>query len=160
MTRWEFRIVPVAGGNASATCLKMLVMRFADVQGLRDLYLWVCFCILWRNINFLLLLLILNITYNDIPLCFIFRHLQQNCATVWIYYIYMYYIHSSTWNDWVIRGNRGMCERLNIHIVGLKCILYDPISQSSITKITHSFASPNFDDSHSLGHFNSMLHFT
>jgi len=27
MTRWEFRIVPcLAGGNASATCLKMLVM--------------------------------------------------------------------------------------------------------------------------------------
>jgi len=34
MTRWEFRIVPwVSGGNASATCLKMLVMRFADAQG-------------------------------------------------------------------------------------------------------------------------------
>jgi len=33
MTRWEFRIVPcLAGGNASAKCLKMLVMRFADVQ--------------------------------------------------------------------------------------------------------------------------------
>jgi len=33
MTRWEFRIVPcLAGGHASATCLKMLVMRFADVQ--------------------------------------------------------------------------------------------------------------------------------
>jgi len=30
MTRWEFRIVPcLAGGNASATCPKMLVMRFA-----------------------------------------------------------------------------------------------------------------------------------
>jgi len=29
MTRWEFRSVPcLAGGNASATCLKMLVMRF------------------------------------------------------------------------------------------------------------------------------------
>jgi len=28
-----FRIVPcLAGGNASATCLKMLVMLFADVQ--------------------------------------------------------------------------------------------------------------------------------
>jgi len=33
MTRWEFRIVPcLSGGNASATCLKILVMRFADVQ--------------------------------------------------------------------------------------------------------------------------------
>jgi len=33
MTRWEFRIVPcLAGGNASETCLKMLVMRFAYVQ--------------------------------------------------------------------------------------------------------------------------------
>jgi len=33
MTQWEFRIVLcLAGGNASATCLKMLVMRFADVQ--------------------------------------------------------------------------------------------------------------------------------
>jgi len=33
MTRWEFKIVPCqAGGNASATCLKMLVMHFADVQ--------------------------------------------------------------------------------------------------------------------------------
>jgi len=32
MTRWELRIVPcLTGGNASATCLKMLVMRFADV---------------------------------------------------------------------------------------------------------------------------------
>jgi len=32
MTRWEFRIVPcLAGGNASATCLKILVMRFTDV---------------------------------------------------------------------------------------------------------------------------------
>jgi len=32
MTRWELRIVScLAGGNASATCLKMLVMRFADV---------------------------------------------------------------------------------------------------------------------------------
>jgi len=32
MTRWEFRIVPcLAGGNASATCLNMLVIRFADV---------------------------------------------------------------------------------------------------------------------------------
>jgi len=31
MTRWEFRIVTcLAGGNAFATCLKMLVMRFAD----------------------------------------------------------------------------------------------------------------------------------
>jgi len=29
MTQWEFRIVLcLAGGNASATCLKMLVMRF------------------------------------------------------------------------------------------------------------------------------------
>jgi len=33
MTRWDFRVVPcLAGRNASATCLKMLVMRFADVQ--------------------------------------------------------------------------------------------------------------------------------
>jgi len=33
ITRWEFRIVPcLSGGNASATCLKMLVMRFADVR--------------------------------------------------------------------------------------------------------------------------------
>jgi len=33
MTRWEFRIVPyLAGGYASATCLKILVIRFADVQ--------------------------------------------------------------------------------------------------------------------------------
>jgi len=33
MTRWEIKIVPcLAGGNASVTCLKMLVMRFADVQ--------------------------------------------------------------------------------------------------------------------------------
>jgi len=33
MTRWEFRNVHcLAGGNASAICLKMLVMRFADVQ--------------------------------------------------------------------------------------------------------------------------------
>jgi len=32
MTRWEVRIKCLAGGNASATCLKMLVMRFADVQ--------------------------------------------------------------------------------------------------------------------------------
>jgi len=33
MTRWEFWIVPcLAGGNASATCLEMLVLRFADVQ--------------------------------------------------------------------------------------------------------------------------------
>jgi len=29
MTQWEFRIVPcLAGGNASATCIKILVMRF------------------------------------------------------------------------------------------------------------------------------------
>jgi len=33
MTGWEFGIVPcLAGGNASATCLQMLVVRFADVQ--------------------------------------------------------------------------------------------------------------------------------
>jgi len=33
MTQWLFRIVPcLAGANASAICLKMLVMRFADVQ--------------------------------------------------------------------------------------------------------------------------------
>jgi len=33
MTRWEFSIVPfLAGGDASAACLKMLVMHFADVQ--------------------------------------------------------------------------------------------------------------------------------
>jgi len=33
MTQWEFRMIPcLSGGNASATCLKMLVMRFADVQ--------------------------------------------------------------------------------------------------------------------------------
>jgi len=33
MTRWESRIFPcLAVGNASATCLQMLVMRFADVQ--------------------------------------------------------------------------------------------------------------------------------
>jgi len=33
MTQWGLRIVPcLAGGNASATCLKMLLMRFADVQ--------------------------------------------------------------------------------------------------------------------------------
>jgi len=31
-TRWEFRIVPcLARKKASATCLKMLVMRFVDV---------------------------------------------------------------------------------------------------------------------------------
>jgi len=29
VTTW---LKPVPGGNASATCLKMLVMRFADVQ--------------------------------------------------------------------------------------------------------------------------------
>jgi len=33
MSRWAFRIVPcLAGGNAYATCIKMLAMRFADVQ--------------------------------------------------------------------------------------------------------------------------------
>jgi len=33
MTPWEFMIVPcLAACNASAICLKMLVMRFADVQ--------------------------------------------------------------------------------------------------------------------------------
>jgi len=33
MTRWEFGIVPcLAGGKASATCLKMLVMPFDDVH--------------------------------------------------------------------------------------------------------------------------------
>jgi len=34
MTRWEFRIVPcLAGGDASATCLKMMVkVRFDNVQ--------------------------------------------------------------------------------------------------------------------------------
>jgi len=33
MTRWEFRVVLcLAGGNASATCFNMLVMRFADVK--------------------------------------------------------------------------------------------------------------------------------
>jgi len=33
MTQWEFRIVHrLAGGNASATYLNMLVIRFADVQ--------------------------------------------------------------------------------------------------------------------------------
>jgi len=33
MTRWEFRIVTcLAGGIVSATCLKMQVIRFADVQ--------------------------------------------------------------------------------------------------------------------------------
>jgi len=32
-TLYMFRIVPCpVGGNASATCLKILVMRFADVQ--------------------------------------------------------------------------------------------------------------------------------
>jgi len=32
-TRWEFSIVPcLSGGNAYATCLKMPVMRFADMQ--------------------------------------------------------------------------------------------------------------------------------
>jgi len=31
MTRWEFMIVPcLAGGNASATCLRILAMCFAD----------------------------------------------------------------------------------------------------------------------------------
>ena len=33
MTQWLFRIVPcLAGGNASATCLKILIMRPVDVQ--------------------------------------------------------------------------------------------------------------------------------
>jgi len=33
MTRWEFRISPcLTGGSASATCHKMLVMRFAEVH--------------------------------------------------------------------------------------------------------------------------------
>jgi len=32
MTQWEFMIVPCLAGIASVTCLKMLVMRFADVQ--------------------------------------------------------------------------------------------------------------------------------
>jgi len=33
ITQLEFRVVPcLAGEKASATCLKMLVMRFADVQ--------------------------------------------------------------------------------------------------------------------------------
>jgi len=33
VARWKFgNVLCLAGGNASATCLKMLVMRFADVQ--------------------------------------------------------------------------------------------------------------------------------
>jgi len=33
MTQWEFRIVPgLAGGNASETSVKLLVMRFAYMQ--------------------------------------------------------------------------------------------------------------------------------
>ena len=36
MTRWLFRIVPwVAGGNASATCLKILLMRPAVLHASR-----------------------------------------------------------------------------------------------------------------------------
>jgi len=50
MTRWEFRLVPcLAGVNASATCLKMLVMRFADMQN--ALRLLVCIACLMSNIK-------------------------------------------------------------------------------------------------------------
>jgi len=55
MTQWEFTIVScLAGGNAPATCLKMLVMRIADVQGPAPLSLLLH---LRRNINFSLFLL-------------------------------------------------------------------------------------------------------
>jgi len=51
MTRWEFRIVPcLAGGNASATCLKMLVMRFADVQWLAPLSLLLHFATQYKSL--------------------------------------------------------------------------------------------------------------
>ena len=59
MTRWLFRIFPrVAGGSASAMCHKALVMRLADVHLPEPLSLH---CIMRRNINVrLLLLLLLN----------------------------------------------------------------------------------------------------
>jgi len=64
MTRWEFRIVScLAGAHASARCLKMLVMRFADVQWPAPL---IGFGILRRNINLWLLLLLLGYTLNII----------------------------------------------------------------------------------------------
>jgi len=49
VTLWELRIVPcLAGGNAPATCLKILVMQVADVQSPAPLSL---FYIFGRNIN-------------------------------------------------------------------------------------------------------------
>jgi len=57
MTRLEFRTVPcLSGGNVSATCLKMLFMRFADVQWPAPLSLHSS-C-LRRSINVKLLLLL------------------------------------------------------------------------------------------------------
>jgi len=56
MTRWEFSIVPcLAGGNASATCLKMLVMRFADVQCLR-----LCFCFTFLGAKVMIRIIIIT----------------------------------------------------------------------------------------------------
>jgi len=70
MTQWEFRIVPcLAGGNSSATCLKMLVMRFADVQWPAPLHIgkvWVWISCSRRSINVrLILLLRKNELYNQ-----------------------------------------------------------------------------------------------
>jgi len=60
MTRWEFGIVPcLAGGNASGTCFKMLVMRFADVQRPAPLSLLLYFA---EQYNFLVIIIIIIVT--------------------------------------------------------------------------------------------------
>jgi len=95
MTRWEFKIVPcLAGGNASATCLKMLVRRFPMCN---DLRLWVCFGILRRNIKSLV---IISITCNLRRQEFVFgeklylrdrglNRTVQVFASIWYQFLYV-----------------------------------------------------------------------
>jgi len=63
MIRWEFKIVPcLSGGNASATCLKMLVMRFADGQRPAPLSLLLHFA---AHYKFLVIVLNKGYTYKN-----------------------------------------------------------------------------------------------
>jgi len=62
MTRWEFWIVPcLAGGNASVTCLKVLVKRFADVQWPAPLSLLLPFAAQYKFVFIIIIIIIIII---------------------------------------------------------------------------------------------------
>jgi len=92
MTRWEFRIVPcLLGKNVPAKCLKMLVMRFVDVQWPAPLSLLRYFAA----------------RYTSLVIIIITRRLNRSIASVYIAKFRVSFWRRGLWLKWEMAGEVG-----------------------------------------------------